>query len=232
MLYCLPFSEACELFFTIRVYVALETQIMIINTDAECFLCRFNDAQVDALNMSPDFASKTTDAMVGKLPSSVRNGTTFNLDNFVAHNYTEHDASLSRQDKIQGSTKDVDPGLVRLMLADSPQPWLNAESIGRSRVRRENESQAIGSPSLSSDFVSFAQLEAAFIIVVFGVGGSESDVDMRVAPSEQVRQWFNEERFPIEAGYYRSQSPLTLDLQESIISTIGDWYKTFQGQKR
>jgi hypothetical protein len=185
---------------------------------------RFNQAQVDALNMTPDLASKTTNAMIKKLGSPVNESESFNLDDFSVHDATEHDASLTRADVIQGSVVDVDPALVRLMLADSEQPWLNTESIGRTRVRREKESLAIGSPALSSDFVHFAQLEASFIILVFGFGGDQDQIDTRVASKELVQEWFNEERFPIEIGYYRSQVELTGELQNSIISSIGDWY--------
>jgi hypothetical protein len=179
--------------------------------------------------MSPDLASKTTNAMVNKLPNPLSESKSFNLDDFLAHDYTEHDASLTRADTIQGSVLDVDPGLVHLMLADSSETWLSAESIGRSRVRRESESLAIGSPGLSSNFTHFAQLEASFIILVFGSGGDLGEIDTRVASKEQVRAWLNEERFPTEYGYDRSQIILTSDLQESIINEIWDWYKRFGG---
>jgi hypothetical protein len=180
--------------------------------------------------MSPELASKTTEAMINKLPSPLNESQSFNLADFAAHDYTEHDASLTRADTIQGSVIDVDPGLVYLMLADSPQKWVNTVSIGRSRVRRESESLAIGSPALGSNFTHFAQLEASFIILVFGLGGNQGEIDTRVASKEQVREWFNEERFPIEYGYDRSPILLTVDLQENIINKIGDWYKRFGGK--
>jgi hypothetical protein len=175
--------------------------------------------------MTPDLASKTTNAMVEKLGSPVNESKSFNLDDFSAHDATEHDASLTRADKIQGSVIDVDPALVHMMLADSNQTWLNTESIGRSRVRREKESIAVGSPPLSSDFVQFSQLEASFIILVFGAGGDRSQIDTRAASKEQVKEWINEERFPTDRGYYRSQIELTSTLQDEIISSIGDWYR-------
>jgi hypothetical protein len=182
--------------------------------------------------MSPDLASKTTNAMVGKLPSLINEDESFNLDDFSAHDATEHDASLTRADVIQGSVVDVDPALVHLMLADSPQPWLDTESIGRSRVRRESESLAIGSPTLSSNFTQFAQLEASFIILIFGLGGDEGDTDARSASKKQVMEWLNEERFPVASGYSRSQIVLTQSLQQSIIGRIGDWYRKFKGEEQ
>ncbi|RDW74859.1 hypothetical protein BP6252_06001 [Coleophoma cylindrospora] len=179
--------------------------------------------------MSPDLASKTTNAMVAKLGSPVNESTAFNLDEFAAHDATEHDASLTRLDKTQGSVIDVDPGLVHLLLADSQESWLNTKSIGRSRVRRENESIAIGSPVLSSAFTSFAQLEASFIVLIFGLSGGDA-IDERWAPKEQVKEWLNEERFPIDKGYNRSEVALTIDLQKSIISGINQSYQELGGK--
>jgi hypothetical protein len=180
--------------------------------------------------MSPDLASQTTNAMVKKLGSPVNESESFNLEDFAAHDATEHDASLTRADIIQGSVIDVDPALVHLMLTDSKTAWLDTESIGRTRVRRENESQDIGSPPLSSDFVNFAQLEASFIILVFGSGGDQDHVETRAASKARVKSWFNEERFPVDLGYNRSRSELTIPLQDSIISSIGNWYRKIRSE--
>jgi hypothetical protein len=189
----------------------------------------FNSAQVNALNFSPDLASKTTDAMVAKLKAPENSSATFDLDDFAAHNQTEHDASLTRLDLIQGSTIDVNPGLVVKLLDDSDLSWLNTSSVGRSRARREAESITIGSPKLSDAFTSFAQLEASFILLVFGVGGDQ-DMNVRGAPKEQVKLWLNEERFPIEKSYARSATVLTTDMQQGLIDGIKKYHDASVGK--
>lgn len=186
----------------------------------------FNNAQVSALNFDEDLASTTTNAMVAKLGSPKNSSTLFNLADFASHNHTEHDASLTRLDIIQGSTVDVQPSMVEMLLNDSSLPWLNTSSIGYSRVRREAESISIGSPMLSDAFTSFAQLEASFILVVFGVGDS-NNTDARGAPKGQVREWLNNERFPSAEGYVRSESVLTLQLQQDLISGIKKFHDQY-----
>lgn len=140
--------------------------------------------------------------MVAKLGSPKNASATFDLSDFDAHDFTEHDASLTRLDRLQGDTTDVQPSLVELLLADSETGWVDAFSIGRSRARREAESRGIGSPRLSEAFVSFAQLEASFILLVFGVENGTGVV--RRAEKEMVRKWLNEERFPVREGFVRS----------------------------
>ena len=189
----------------------------------------FNDAQVRALNTSPDLATKTTNAMSAKLGSPKNASSTFDLEDFAAHDRTEHDASLTRLDIIQGPVNYVDPGLVRLLLQDSSLPWLNTSSIGRSRARREAESKYIGSPKLSEAFTAFAQLEASFIVLIFGVGEGE-DVNTWGAPKAQLKTWLNEERFPVEEGYVRSDQIKTREMQEDIIAGIRKFHDQYTSE--
>ncbi|KAF2669222.1 Cloroperoxidase [Microthyrium microscopicum] len=188
---------------------------------------QFTDAQVKALHFSYELANKTTNAMVTKLGTPINNSKTFDLEDFASHNHTEHDASLTRLDVIQGTVIDVNPGLVVKLLDDSSTEYLNTSSIGYSRVRRENESVSIGSPKLSSDFVSFAQLEASFILLVFGSQGA-GNVSLTEAPKEQVRTWLFEERFPVERNYTRSAVELTLDMQQAIIKDISRYHDRYK----
>ena len=188
----------------------------------------FNDAQVLALNFDPSLASMTTNAMVAKLGSPKNSSTTFNLEDFSSHNFTEHDASLTRLDIIQGSISDIQPSMVDILLADSSTNYLNTSSIGYSRARREAESVAIGSPKLSAAFTLFAQLEASFILLVFGVGGLNNS-DTRGAPKSQIHDWLNNERFPTDQGYQRSQTILTSGLQQSLINGIKAFHDKYAG---
>jgi len=149
--------------------------------------------------------------MLGRLGAPQNEADSFSLNVFASHNHTEHDASLSRVDVIQGGvdgTICVDRRLVDAMIRDvrdTKQPGVNTRSLGHTRVRREQESMRAGSPPLSELFTGAAQGEAALLAVLFGTG----DGDARVAPMEQVRAWMVEERFPVELGYRRSAEVLT-----------------------
>jgi hypothetical protein len=187
----------------------------------------FNAAQVDALNMTPELANHTTNAMVAKLGAPKNTSTSFSLADFAAHDFTEHDASLTRQDYLQGNVVDVQPGLVVLLMNDGVGGWLSAMTIGKSRARRESESRSIGSPPLPERFTTFAHLESSFILLVFGVGEVPS---ARYAPADQVKTWLEEERLPTELGYVRSATPLTGDLQNGLIAEIRAAYGEFVAQ--
>jgi Peroxidase, family 2 len=189
----------------------------------------FNNAQVAALNFHPDLASGTTNAMVAKLGSPKNSSAAFDLEDFASHSYTEHDASLTRLDILQGSVVDVNPGLVLKLLDDSSLPWLNTSSVGRSRARREAESKAIGSPPLSDAFTHFAQLESSFILLVFGVGGDQNSIDKIGAPKDRLKEFLNEERFPINKGWQKSETVVTSDLQKAIIAGIQKYHDEFVG---
>ncbi|KAF2101137.1 Cloroperoxidase [Rhizodiscina lignyota] len=179
----------------------------------------FNDAMIAALNFNLDLASATTNAMVAKLGSPKNSSKSFTLEDFAAHDHTEHDASLTRLDLIQGSTIDVSPGLVKMLMDDAPNNYLDAGSIGKTRARREFESVGIGSPKLSEAFTAFAQLESSFIPLVFGINAS-TDTNDRRAPKDQVKEWLNEERFPVNQGYKRSAEVITRALQTALIADI------------
>lgn len=188
----------------------------------------FNKAMVDALNFDESLASGTTNAMVAKLGSPFNSSSAFDLEDFSTHDHTEHDASLTRLDVLQGSNSDVAPGLVKLLMDDSDTSYINAVSIGKSRIRRECESQAIGSPKLSTAFTAFAQLEASFIPLVFGTGGTTKNANNRNAPKTPVRVWLNEERFPSDHGYKRPSTVLTKDLQNAVISGIKYYHDLYE----
>ncbi|KAK3063271.1 hypothetical protein LTS18_001747 [Coniosporium uncinatum] len=185
-----------------------------------------DNAQVHALNMSPGLASKTTNAMSAKPGPPKNSSTAVDLEDFAAHDHTEHDALLTRLDVLRGSGIDVDPGRVRLLLKDSPLPWLNTSSIGRSRARREAESRRIGSLRLSDAFTAFGQLEASFIILAFGIGRGD-DTDAWGAPKDQLRTWLNEGRSLSDDGYRRSEEVKTAEIQSSIIAGIKHFYNEF-----
>jgi len=165
----------------------------------------FNDAQVTALNFDPTLAAAITSGMLGKLGAPQNESASFTLDQFDSHDHTEHDASLTRLDKIQGDFVTVNPQFVSNLLADASGDSLDTDSIGKSRARREKESIAAGSPVLTDAFTAAAQGEAALILLVIGRGGQGAD---RKAPKNQVQAWMDYERLPVEEGYVRSETVL------------------------
>lgn len=91
-------------------------------------------------------------------------------------------------------------------------PSLNTSSLGRTRVRREAESVAAGSPPLvnSPGFFGSALGEAGLVLLFLGKGDEDGqEPDSRSAPKEQVQEWLDYERFPV--GWMRSDRELDFD---------------------
>ena len=176
---------------------------------------------VNATNIDPDFILGFTQAAFSALGVSV-NGT-INLVDLDAHDETEHDASITRLDKIQGETLTVQPSMVQDLLDDAPKgiSYLNTTSIGRTRARRNAESQALGSPPLPAGLAGNALGEAGLILLLFGQG-SFADPDSLQAPKWMVQQWFEWEAFPL--GWEKSPTVLSVanDL-DPIVGQIVSW---------
>ncbi|KAF2670824.1 Cloroperoxidase, partial [Microthyrium microscopicum] len=160
----------------------------------------FTDGIATALNVDPSFAAIITNGAIGALGAPANESASFSLDQLDVHDVDEHDASLTRLDKIQGQTLTVQPSLVDALLADSDTGFITTNSLAISRVRREKESVAAGSPPLSDHFVGVSLGEAAFVLLVTGLGEGAA----RQAKKDIVKAWLDEERFPVELGYQRS----------------------------
>ncbi|KAF1984674.1 Cloroperoxidase [Aulographum hederae CBS 113979] len=176
----------------------------------------FVQAQVNGLNLSPDLATTITNGMLGRLGAPQNQSEFFNMDQFSFHDHTEHDASLSRLDKIQGDFVRVNARLVDTFLRDSKTDSLNTASIGASRARREDESVKAGSPPLSDSFVAAGQGEAALILLIFGTGSGDS----RNAPKSMVKSWLLKEEFPTAQGFVRSETQITPDVLAPLTAGI------------
>lgn len=143
---------------------------------------------------------------------------------------TEHDASLTRLDAIQGETLTVQSVMVGDLLKDAPQSieYLNTTSLGRTRARRESESQAVGSPPLPDAFENSALGEAGLVLLLLGTGGA-SNPDERQALKCHVEEWFNFERFPW--GWRKSPTVLTVaDDLDPIVGRIVYWQQYWASQ--
>lgn len=139
---------------------------------------------------------------------------TINLQDLNLHGKNEHDASMSRLDKIQGDTLRVQPDLVQKILDDTvpiSYPYLNTSSIGRTRVRREKESCAAGSGEPNQKITIGPGVgEGALALIFIGEGvqdGSSDAADRLIVRKERLREWLDLEKIPV--GWRRSKKVVT-----------------------
>jgi hypothetical protein len=157
------------------------------------------------------------------------------LEQTNVHDKTEHDASISRFDLSQGDNLHVQGRLVQDFLDDTvpmAYPYLNTSSVGRTRVRREHESLALGNPPLSDIFFTGAQGEAGLIITIFSDGTgpiTAKNADSRRIPKERVRSWLMNERFPTEQGFKRSSRVIQQQENGFVVSGIAKWQASMEG---
>jgi len=179
----------------------------------------FENAMVNAVNFSPDFIHDTFTIpqfrLMGILSSSENHTEkTINLQDLNLHGKNEHDASMSRLDKIQGDTLRVQPDLVQKILDDTvpiSYPYLNTSSIGRTRVRREKESCAAGSGEPNQKITIGPGVgEGALALIFIGEGvqdGSSDAADRLIVRKERLREWLDLEKIPV--GWRRSKKVVT-----------------------
>jgi hypothetical protein len=172
--------------------------------------------------------------MLGKL-GVIQNDTVadtnlrLDLEHTNAHGKTEHDASITRLDQIQGDTIPVQASLVQDFLDDTlpiAYPYLNSTSIGRTRVRRERESLHLGNPPLSNLFFTSSQGEAGLILTIMGDDNgpiTAENSDTRRAPKDRVKAWLLEERFPTELGFKRSERVIEQKENGFLVQSVGKW---------
>jgi hypothetical protein len=192
------------------------------------------------LNFSPDFANAITTAMLTKLGVLTNDpaqdeALRLDLEQTNVHGKTEHDASITRLDLSQGDNLHVQVHLVQQFLDDSvplAYPYLNTSSVGRTRVRRERESLALGNPPLADIFFTGAQGEAALILLIFGEDKgpvTARNADSRRIPKERLRSWLINEKFPTENGFRRSIRQIQAAENGFLVSGIAKWQDSMQG---
>jgi len=172
--------------------------------------------------------------MLGKLGVLTNDSNTdaqlrVDLEQTNAHGKTEHDASITRLDLIQGDNKHVQPSLVKEFLEDTipmAYQYLNTSSIGRTRVRRERESIRLGNPPLSNLFFTSAQGEAALIVLIMSDDNgpvTEDNADNRRVPKKRVQSWLANERFPTDEGFKRPSRQIQQPENGFIVQSIAKW---------
>ena len=199
----------------------------------------FNKAMIEPLNFHPAFANLLTAdnfAMLGLIPD-INRTTSRTIDLETLNNYTthnDHDASLSRLDRIQSTGQYASGGtplwtlipgrdMISKLLADAPGQWINTRSLALSRIRRDRESLAAGSPPLDEKDGMAVLNQAAVIIQFIGEGGDPNEAgiadvdsslgkvmwDARLASKRRVAEWLEFERFP--KGWRRTRHQVTAD---------------------
>ncbi|KAE9994812.1 hypothetical protein EG327_000025 [Venturia inaequalis] len=188
----------------------------------------FNNVLSTVVNFGDDFIQSTFTPpqfrLLGILADNqTHTDTTIDLETLNLHNRNEHDASMSRLDRIQGDTIQVQPDLVEKILCDTvPEDYsyFNASSIGRTRVRRENESRAAsGEPSENMTIIP-GVVEGALALLFIGEGLGE-DADNMFMRKESLREWMVFERIPKE--FRRSERVIVTDDLARIIDKVDYW---------
>lgn len=146
---------------------------------------------------------------------------TVDLEEFEKHDAIEHDGSLTRKDASEGDALSLQPNLLQAMLDDSSTDFLDSDSLGKSRARREKDMAARGRPVLDSkgDFIAYG--EAALILETFGQATGQ-------APKEAVKTFFEQERLP--EGYEKPAELITIPSTVGIADQVrasSQFYKMF-----
>ncbi|KAF2433544.1 Cloroperoxidase [Tothia fuscella] len=196
----------------------------------------FETGLVQGINLELTFAAALTDNAFFKLadnygfnPEDPR--ANLDLEQLNVPNETEHDQSMTRKDVIQGDTLHQQPKMIAQVLGDSTPPsypYLNTSSFGRTRLRRANESLAIGSRPLRPEEVASCNGEAALVVILLGeTRRRNSESDDWLVKKERAGMWFSDERFPW--GWKRSSVPITLGMMNEFAGRIVFWQNYWKG---
>jgi hypothetical protein len=145
---------------------------------------------------------------------------TLDLNQLNLHDGIEHDASLSRNDFIQGDNHSLQPKLLEALLADAEGDFITAESLAKSRARREKESLAAGSPPLTMKTTTLAYGESALILQALGIPDGAGNFKV---PKASLRKWIGEERLP--DGYVKPVKTISLSSISTLSSKVQDLVK-------
>jgi hypothetical protein len=149
---------------------------------------------------------------------------TLDLDNLNLHDGIEHDASLSRNDFIQGDNHSLQPKLLEALLADAEGDFITAESLAKSRARREKESLAAGSPPMSMKTTTLAYGESALILQAMGIPDAAGNFKV---PKASLRKWIGEEMLP--DGYVKPVKSISLSSTTTLSTKVQDLVKKIKG---
>jgi hypothetical protein len=161
-------------------------------------------AVVSLYNIDPSFAN--TLASQGVQGVAAKGAASISLADLNKHDVAEHDASLVRNDIVQGDNHSVQPALLAALLADAAGGPLSISSLAKSRARREAESKKAGSPALSAKASTLAYGEAALLLQALGSPPAGSSASYS-APVKWVEEWMGQEKLP--TGYVKPAKAIT-----------------------
>lgn len=151
------------------------------------------------------------------------NATHIDLEDLNAHNLTEHDASLSREDFDPvhgGDSLHVNHGRVLKLIADAGfDKNLSPASLAKSRVRVE-KIQAI-----PERFANQVLGEAGFLLQTMSADelpqGVDADYSKVRAPKARVAAWLSLEKLPFEFGWRKPKKEFTTAQTGGLAGAIG-----------
>jgi hypothetical protein len=146
------------------------------------------------------------------------------LKDLARHGCVEHNASLGREDAVEGkeyAPTDVVDKYMKLLLEDSEDgAGLTAEDIAKARVRRENDCTG----PLDAVHAEIARGEMAMVLNLFGV-----EVDNRKEiPISRLSEWWTYERLPSE--WKRPAKPVGLLQTFFVVRTIATHMNALRSQ--
>ncbi|KAK3673079.1 hypothetical protein LTR78_006919 [Recurvomyces mirabilis] len=147
-----------------------------------------------ALIVSGNCTHLFADVLTSVVKSVTRADGTFTLVDLRRHNAVEHDASFTRLDARQGDNYTFQPAMFRAFLADAQDGPITAQSIARTRVRRDKEEKLaghgagvtfLGSPKLWVTMWS----QTCILLQTFGPTISVEDITM-LYTEEKLPEWW------------------------------------------
>jgi hypothetical protein len=157
----------------------------------------FTQALSEVYNVDASFATSLATDALSSVPHTAANA--LDLSDLNKHDVIEHDASLTRNDAIQGDNHSVQPALVQALLADAAGTGsdgvLTITSLSKTRARREQESRKVGSPALSMKMSALAYGESALLLQVLGHLGKAAGAEYAV-PKAAAQRWLLDEQLP------------------------------------
>ncbi|KAK0475469.1 Chloroperoxidase [Armillaria novae-zelandiae] len=140
----------------------------------------------------------------------------FTLDDIKLHGTIEHDASLSRSDYLLGDNVHFNETIFTTLAESNPGvDYFNATSAGQVQKKRLAD-DILANPGIINTSKEFfiRSGESAFYLSVMG------DPVTGVAPKKFVDIFFREERLPIEEGWTKPTTLITLQTLTPIVEII------------
>ncbi|KAL2069186.1 hypothetical protein VTL71DRAFT_15524 [Oculimacula yallundae] len=145
------------------------------------------------------------------------NASFFTLDQLNVHNVLEHDASLSRSDALFGNNHVFNQSVFDTTKTFWTSETLNANQLAMSKVFRQVVSKSTNPEyRFTASVEPFSLGEVAAPILVFG------DIASGTCNRAMVVSFFENERLPVDLGFVKQASPITLDQVLATSKLIAD----------